>query len=210
MILGPQLIKKCPSCTNLIKEDSMVSGNTFGATFWTDGKREALMMLDKDLLIICPHCQAYLWSDNLEVVAEIDLFTKESDDFDYAKHGITPSIKQYANFINSEKIDLVKLRYLRLQIWWAGNDIRRENPELRQMSPLEVDNLQALIVLLAEHGADQSSIVMKAEVLRELGQFDEASLALDQVTDTRLMVVVNQIRQMVEQGDAVVRKLVFD
>ncbi|MBN1464158.1 hypothetical protein JXA02_00250 [candidate division KSB1 bacterium] len=38
MILGTVIIRKCSACGELIVEDSIGSGNTFGARFWTDGR----------------------------------------------------------------------------------------------------------------------------------------------------------------------------
>ena len=44
MLPGPTIIKKCLVCSKSIEHHTIGSGNTFGATFWTDGKREAPML----------------------------------------------------------------------------------------------------------------------------------------------------------------------
>ena len=36
MITGPDRIISCPNCGILVKVFSLQSGNTFGASFWTD------------------------------------------------------------------------------------------------------------------------------------------------------------------------------
>jgi hypothetical protein len=55
MQFGTTIIKKCLECSGLIKEYTIMSGNTFGAIFWTDGKRDAPMLPDLPWLVKCPH-----------------------------------------------------------------------------------------------------------------------------------------------------------
>ena len=71
MLPGPTLVKKCPSCEGLLQEETMASGNTIGATFWTDGKREAPMLPDFPWMVKCAHCGELLWVDELEQVDEL-------------------------------------------------------------------------------------------------------------------------------------------
>jgi len=66
MLPGLTIIKKCSACSKLIKQETISSGNTFGATFWTDGKREAPMLPEQPWLVMCPHCHVPLWIDELE------------------------------------------------------------------------------------------------------------------------------------------------
>ena len=44
MLPGPDMYKHCSSCHQLIIEETLMSGNTFGAIYWSDGKREAPML----------------------------------------------------------------------------------------------------------------------------------------------------------------------
>ena len=41
MIPGPDQIVACPKCNGLAKYRTLLSGNTFGARVWTDGKQDA-------------------------------------------------------------------------------------------------------------------------------------------------------------------------
>ncbi len=56
MTPGPTIFRKYSACSKAIEQDTIGSGNTFGATFWIDGKREALMLPDQHWLVMCPHC----------------------------------------------------------------------------------------------------------------------------------------------------------
>ncbi len=79
MLPGPTIVKKCSECSELINEQTITSGYTFGATFWTDGKREAAMLPDQPWLVKCPHYQSLIWTDELERVAEIEPFELEGE-----------------------------------------------------------------------------------------------------------------------------------
>ena len=70
MLPGPTIIRRCSQCDQLIEESTIMSGNTFGATYWTDGKREAPMLPNTLWLVQCPHCQALAWLDEQEQVGE--------------------------------------------------------------------------------------------------------------------------------------------
>jgi hypothetical protein len=51
---------------------------------------------------------------------------------------------------------------------------------------------------------------MRAEVLRELGEFDSAKEVLSRVTSTEYTAVVHQLRSWCETRDTWVRVLQFD
>lgn len=54
----------CPKCTKPFKVYDSVSGNTFGATFWSDGWVDAPMMPEDKVVIVCPHCREAVWRDD--------------------------------------------------------------------------------------------------------------------------------------------------
>ncbi len=72
MILGPTIIRKCLECFDLIEEFTILSGNTFGTIFWTDGKTQVPMLPDQPRFVKCPHCQALVWIDELEEVGKVE------------------------------------------------------------------------------------------------------------------------------------------
>lgn len=211
MIPGPELIKECPHCHGNFKEGSIESGNTFGATYWTDGKREAPMLPDQEWLLVCPHCGAGFWSDDLEPIDALDFYHGVSESlvekYSQTPSAKTPSISDLHQALFNETEDNERIEYLRIKIWWTGNDVRRENPDGPAMTVLEKENLVALIPLLGQDERDEQALVMKAEALRELGRFDDALNVLDKITNERLVKTVDQIRQLAGKGDWVVRKV---
>jgi hypothetical protein len=44
MLPGPDQIVACPNCQGLEKYGTLVSGNTFAARVWTDGRQVAPML----------------------------------------------------------------------------------------------------------------------------------------------------------------------
>ncbi|RPJ33675.1 MAG: hypothetical protein EHM17_09410 [Verrucomicrobiaceae bacterium] len=94
---------KAPGCLNPVKFSTIGSGNTFGATFWTDGKREAPMLPDEPWLRKSPSEGALFWSDECEEIGQIDLYSAGSEkpewkDLDYA---VEPSEDDYAAALQS-------------------------------------------------------------------------------------------------------------
>ena len=72
MTPGPTLVKKCSECMQLVTQQTILSGNTIGSRFWTDGKRHFPMLPDFPQLVECPHCQAFVWIEELEQVGDMD------------------------------------------------------------------------------------------------------------------------------------------
>jgi hypothetical protein len=154
------------------------SGNNFGARYWTDGKRDAPMLPEEPWLIKCPHCDTFLWIDDLTQVGEIEHWYSEGNDTDKFADvisAVTPSCLDYAYFNMDAVSDPQKERYVRLQTWWAFNDCRRKSEEI-PFSSMEIENLCAFITLLDEN--DETDCIMKAEAYRELGEFAVAEKLL--------------------------------
>jgi hypothetical protein len=80
MTPGPTIIRECSACGKHISQHTIGSGNTFGARFWTDGKRDAPMFPDQPWLVRCQHCGTLVWIDEQTQIGEIDSWSSESDD----------------------------------------------------------------------------------------------------------------------------------
>ena len=77
MLPGPTIVRSCTECHGLIAEYTLGSGNTFGATFWTDGKMDAPMLPDEPALVECPHCRAPLWIEDQEQIGEMQPYERD-------------------------------------------------------------------------------------------------------------------------------------
>lgn len=206
MLPGPMLIKKCTACKTLIQQDTLRSGNTFGATFWTDGKRDAPMLPDSPWLVKCPHCGELLWIDELEQVGEVDFMNGE-EGFSSAKSYRYPSSKDYYAILNSDGLDDDKRRYLRVRAWWLKNDAVRKG-KTSKMTGTDKKNLLSLLSLLDE--SNQNDQLMRCEIFRELGEFEKAAEALSGDFDSELDGVVSFMSDLVKKEHAEVAEIIFD
>jgi hypothetical protein len=224
MLPGPNLIYECYRCEDNIKVDTIGSGNTFGARFWSDGKREAPMLPDQPWLIKCPHCRALIWMDELKYVGEVnpwDFNTSEEtslllswylDLSDTPKPKVafyveTPSFVDYYLLDMTEISDKQKERYVRLRTWWAGNDSRRGSED-SPLSDFEAENLRSLIALLNKYNVDDR--IMKAEAFRELGEFSKAEKLLAPKFWNTMTKAASIIRDLNKKKITKVTEMIFE
>jgi len=194
MLPGPTLIRKCSACEKLIAQPTIASGNTFGARFWTDGKSDAPMLPDEPWLVKCPHCGALVWIDEQEQVGEVGQRDNGGGTFKNALPYDTPSMQDYLGILEKESSDNEKIRYIRLRAWWAGNDIRREGEDPAPLSDDEIANLFAFATLLDE--SDEDDRIMKAEVMRELGNYEDAMALLSKPFSDEVAQAVDIIKAL--------------
>jgi hypothetical protein len=103
-------------------------------------------------------------------------------------------------------------RTLRILAWWRRNDAFRDVPQSAAASTEIASgpcsrNLEALASVLDEENEDDR--LMKAEVFRELGQFESAKLALSSVSSPEYATVVHQLRMLCDAREASVKELQF-
>ena len=104
--------------------------------------------------------------------------------------------------------DLEKEHFLRLRARWVGNDDRRESELKNPLTEDEVNNIESLAVLMdIENPNDR---LMKAEIMRELGQFKEASLLLKWQFEEDYFRAVEIIRDLVEKEDKYVVEMIIN
>ena len=193
---GPTLIMKAPGCKKPVKFSSINSGNTIGATFWTDGKCEAPMWPDEPWLRKSPSEGILFWSDECEEIGQIDFFADEESkpEWEELEFAEEPTEADYLaatsnGIANTEE----RLRYIRMRLWWSGNDpIRRK--EINQLSQEHLQNLSKFASILSEDDTNQK--LMKAEVLRELSRFNEALKLLEGDFPDDYQDTVHRIREL--------------
>lgn len=179
MLPGPTLVVIPTACSSPLKITTLASGNTFGAVFWTDGKCEAPMLEDEPWLRKHPDDNRLFWTGEWKKIATLDYDTnfgpgKQWTDLPYAE---TPTEDDYFEALESGIAGTdEKMRHIRTRLWWAGNDPIRESG-MGTLPPPHIRNLASLALLLAEDDPQQR--LMKAELFRELGFFDDALRLLE-------------------------------
>lgn len=180
MIPGPANILSCPFCGGEKEVMSLVSGNTFGGTVWSDTRREYPMLPEVSPIQQCPHCKKYYFLEQAK--------RKHSKDPESGMRGFGELGKlSYLELKDAKKqmelLSLTKMQrwILNHQLFMAYNDSFRRQPETVAFLPSEEDEAfyhHAIEELL--DGIDQSSDyeLFHAELLRETGCFEEAKEVL--------------------------------
>ena len=226
MLPGPDQIIECPECKALAKVSTLASGNTFGARWWTDGKVDAPMLPEQPAITKCTACGDFYWLSDANVVGEcFDGYIYERSGFEPSEQEKIPDDWDKAGWIGAlteeELVEAIAAGaahsreqelYLRIRLWWATNEPFRDregdDPDqvLLLRSAVGTTNLERLLNLLNLEEPDEQ--IMKAEVARELGRFDEALLILESGVSPELEDVAALIRKFAQEGDSMVKEVV--
>jgi hypothetical protein len=219
------LIKKCSACQQLIEQETLISGNTFGAVFWTDGARHADMLPDQPELVKCPFCKALLWLEELAEVGDKGLNhyqgfvpIKNPDiALNITRPYKMPNMNDYFRLLKAKTDSDEKEAYLRLRAWRAGNDKRRRSEHgparfkknmgkpLEPLAYPEIRNMKELICIL--DGQNDEDRLLKAELFRELGFFSQCLNFLATPLEEDYKVAAGFIRELALKKDPWVREM---
>jgi hypothetical protein len=206
---GPDIIRECPKCKTALEHTTMMSGNTFGARFWTDGKMIAPMLPDRPWLVKCPKCTALFWLDEAKKLGEQRRWDEDKQ-WPNAVEPSLPTEDDYLRFLGDNNVPKKKELYLRRRVWWATNDAARTNETASVvLSATQEANLEALAKLLNEKDPDQR--ITKAEILRELRKFDDCiSLLTKPFEEEHHAQVAAVIKGLAEQKSWMVKEIKED
>ncbi len=186
------IVRECPQCRAHVVQEETLSGNTIGAKIYTDGKREAKMLPDHPALVKCPVCGGLFW---VEEAMEVDSGFEAAEG---KQKVLAPSEKEMLNFLAGQALPKEKEFYLRMRCWWAANDAwRRLSDPKPAFSPEQVKNLDALSALFDESLPGHR--ILKAEIARELGRFDECLLLLSYQFEEGYDWAVGFIKKLAEE-----------
>lgn len=190
MLIGPEKILACPSCAKRVRLFTLVSGNTFGALRWTDGKMSAPMLPEPPSVTRCEGCEAFFWVEDVEVVGELD-FGRPGIEEAPEEWTSAPQVRELSadELLEAIASGVARTReeelHLRMLAWWAGNDpvracsggesdSRRGAPEQRGSVRENMERLWGLV-----DPTDLEERLIKAELARELGWYADAIRLLE-------------------------------
>lgn len=127
MTPGPDRVIACPHCGFLARQHTLISGNTFGAIFWSDGKREAPMLPEFPAVAKCHGCKRFYWVNEAKVKGEIELFGDKSqgvpEEWERAKPIEHLTIDEYIEALDTGVgSDVEKQRYLRVYFFGVSTN----------------------------------------------------------------------------------------
>jgi hypothetical protein len=207
LTFGPFIIRECPKCKTHLEEKTYNSWNTFGARFWTDAKMMASGFPDKPWLVKCPKCKSVFWLDDARELGRWDIGSGDENKWPNAVDPDYPLEGDYLSIVQDPNLSHAKKLYARREAWWVANDTRRMS-ETNTVSFTEEQtaNLQKLVALLDDKHPNQR--LMKAEALRELGQFGDCIKLLSSPFEKQGHAdAATFIRSLAEQKVTVVREI---
>jgi len=186
---------RCDHCKSYVLGlRELYSGNTYGAKFWTDGKRDAPMLPYTNQLIKCPYCGDLFWP---KLFIPVETSRTKPDEEDYFVY-----LSQYC------PDDSDKEAYVRTRYWWAYNDRYRTGIKTYQLGEFEENNLRVLLSLMSV--SNEYERIQSAEIYRELGEFDKSLELLKIDFSEEVTESARQIRALSEQKVKRVKELNFD
>ncbi len=126
MQLGPELIFECPNCLKQYARGSIISGNTFSGTFYSDGRFFAMMLPQFPQLIRCEACKTAFWLTEETLVDQIEW----NDPFFERREKIANAefllLDDYLDLLSRHFYqNTVEEIFLRTELWRCYNDRTR-------------------------------------------------------------------------------------
>jgi hypothetical protein len=215
MTQGPIFVICCPLCSGLAKYPTVASGNTFGAVYYTDGKRVAPMLPATPSVVRCAACRGVFWRS---AAAEVGQFDEQREDAaavdaDWRKAGYLHEPDEAEHLAALDRLIASspgEERGIRLLTWWRGNDRYRTPsptpaPDNPKVASRRHANMRQLIALLDT--AEPSDQLMRAEALRQLGEFDQAVAILSKPFPPEYDTALSRLLGLCAQRDTVLQKL---
>ncbi len=172
---GPDHFYRCAKCDHLLRQESISSGNTFGATIYSDGKYIAPMMPEFADLSKCRSCKHIFWVSKAKVIAEHYPHEVEtlSPEWQNAHMLEFLTINEYFRALDQGLATTPEEElYIRKQILWAFNDRVRKGKALfraKKDPDRWEENLDKLLDLLTPDDVDEK--IMIAEIYRNKEDF---------------------------------------
>jgi hypothetical protein len=73
MTPGPSSVLQCPDSDAVVLQQSLVSGNNFGATYWSDGESWLPMMPKFPQITRCGDAGGFFWMEDAVVLGRIEI-----------------------------------------------------------------------------------------------------------------------------------------
>ncbi len=176
MLPAPPRILTCPYCGQQKQVLQLMSGNTIGARLWSDGNQEAPMLPRVSPVQRCPKCGKFYWMHKQELISgskvnwTADVGTLSFDEWTQASQQFQ---QEGMNLSRNEQMTLCQNA-----IWAYNRELSEASAGSEPSGKFAIFKqfAQQLIDLL--DGKDEDSITLKAEMLREIGEFEQCEQLL--------------------------------
>ena len=203
MRVGRTRIVPCPYCGATKQLMSLMSGNTFGARFWSDGKRIAPMLPNISPVQRCLDCGKYY----LLYQQEFELGTGhsfETGDLEY--HEWKEAFAQFSE----EGLKKSDMANVMLGLIQAYNDYCYRDRDSHEPSEEETLFITSIIgeFIRMYNWRKVEVPLLKAELYREMGEMKKCARVLSSLEDKPMKdlekALFNGIKERMEKGDRTV------
>ena len=179
MLQGPDVVLACPHCQTLARLFTVATPDPTGTVSWSDGYQEMPLTPTQPNIARCRGCGKLMWSAECPPVGMIDeaqTLTPEQEEWKKLPY-LEPVAE--ADYLEALKSGMARHpeqeTELRVFAWWRANDQHRREagPGRYPQTPESIENLEKLVELLKD--GEHEFVLFRAEALRQLGRFDEAS-----------------------------------
>jgi hypothetical protein len=219
MIPGPTYVYACPDCQYRVTKRSLASGNTFGATHYSDMRVDAPMMPSYPRITKCVSCDCSFWLDETTQVEGAimpriahfydDDFTPsevknpafgDQLELDPAKELDREDIKD-ALFMNVQRNEDDE-QYLRYRLMWAYHKQLEDGTLTREVLNEDLDYLENIDAILNLIKEDKNGHLFRAELNRFAGRFDRSLELLEPTHNDPLWGVISKkMKELSEAGN---------
>ena len=205
MTPGHNLILRLPSSGKLVKIETIASGNTCGARYWSDGKSECPMLPERLWLRVHPENRELFWEDECEKV-DREAPWEDSKKYPKVPFAEEPGLDDYRLALDQGvAISEEQKHYILTHFWWSANDpIRHKQKDAKRPDDFR-DKLIELRSML-DLGAPEERVTA-AEIARELGDFEVAVGLLDYPLPGNLSYYVRKFKEWSVANDTMVREM---
>ena len=205
MLITPKTVY-CPFCMSKYLVYQLMSGNTCGAEFYSDGYLFAPMLPNVPKILKCKKCKNYSWIEDC-ITLEPDNKSELEDDILIENLDLLEFIEVFQKniFIQPEREF-----YLRCQIRFLFNDQYRYNISKDysdQIIEFCQENLLKLIPFYEKYYNPVESKYLKAEIFRNLGKFYDAKKLFQEIDSEELQSNVTKLLNEIEKKNRFVIKL---
>jgi hypothetical protein len=203
MMSESNLILACPHCAAFakVKPWSSRPRSTQWSSRYTDGRVYPTLGKPKPAIARCKCCGIPYWLDDADVVWDACGGTPLDADVCERASCVEeePSEDDFAEAVAAGlATNREREHYLRVHLWWAANNNQRRGETTNEAVTRRRQNMEVLASILDE--SDGEERLMKAELARETGHFDEARRLLDFPFDRRDRHRVAKISELIEQN----------
>lgn len=194
---GPARILTCPHCGGKKEVFTLLSGNTFDLILWSDNKRETSMLPSVSFVQQCLHCGGYYMMSRQKDKKYGKECSFELGNLNYRQHVEAWSqLSQLPDLTDDERQSCL------LHQVWAYNDMFTRHDGCEKPGEEDVAHINMVVDELVKYNDLQC--VFKAELLREVGRYDEAVQMLDNETDSDefLQSIIAKIRERIAARDS--------